>query len=251
MPISLDEFQKLPTDEERELRKEGEKHKVSEFIESLKDPSNVLLGCNLFAKAEPRDQTYVLCMNLSLKPDHESKLFAIETLIREWNKKAFYRFRPNLPEQISPDIQSFLKKEAHQMKPLEDKTLGSLDPSDIQVASELYWKLSKYRSIGQTGASKVLHMMIPRLFVMWDDKIASAYHRLHAGHKVQEESCYQQFMRTCNEIAAVILSGVTEEELSARHPSFKAFGFRKTLAKMLDECNYAEFTLQKQKTRKK
>jgi hypothetical protein len=251
MPISPDEFRKLPTDEERELQKEKEKDKISQFIESLKDPSNILIGCNIFTKAEPRDQTYVLCIGLSLKPDLNSKLYAIESLIREWNKKSFYRFRPKQLNKISPDIQSFLRQEGSRIESLESKTLGHLDLSDIQLVSELYWKLSEYDSIGQTGASKALHMMMPRLFVMWDDNIASAYHRLHGGHKVQEALCYQQFMRTSNEVAAAVLSKTSEEELSTKHPNFKAIGYKKTLAKMLDECNYAEFTLGKHKAKSK
>jgi len=251
MPIPLDEFEKLPTDQEREHQKEKEKDKISQFIESLKDPSNILIGCSVFAKAEPRDQTYVLCMNLSLKPDPKSKLYAIESLIREWNKKSFYRFRPKQLNKISPDIQSFLRQEGGRIGSLESKTLGHLDLSDIQLVSEVYWELSEYDSIGQTGASKALHMMIPRLFVMWDDNIATAYHRLHESHKVQEALCYQQFMRTCNEVAAAVLSKTSEEELTTKHPNFKSTGFRKTLAKMLDECNYAEFTLKKEKVKSK
>jgi len=251
LPISLDKFRELPAFEEREVQKEKERQKISQFIEWLKDPSNVIIGCNVFARSEPRDQIYVLCMNLAAEPDPKGKLFAIDSLLREWNKKSFYRFRPDLLEKITPDIQDFLRQQGHQIETLEGTTLGHLDSSEVQLASELYWKLSKYESIRQTGASKALHMMVPRFFVMWDDKISSAYHRLHSGHKVQEAACYQEFMRTCNEIAESVMSKASEKELSTKHPSFKVSGFKKTLAKMIDECNYAEFTLKKQKAKSK
>jgi len=243
LPIPLNKFRKLPTFEEDEIRKRNERQRISQFIESLKDPSKVLAGCNAFTRMEPRDQTYVLCMNFAAKPDPKSKLFAIDSLLREWNKKSFYRFRPNLLEKISPDVESFMKKEGHQIESLEVNTLGHLDPSEIQLTSDLYEKLSKYESIGRTGASKVLHMMVPKVFVMWDDNICDAYHLLHSGHKAQEGTCYRQFITTSNEIADSVLSKTSEEELSIKHPSFQVSGFKKTLAKMIDECNYARFTL--------
>jgi len=242
MPISYEEFRRLPTLEE-EKRKVGEQvEKVSKFIEELKEPSNLLAGCRKFVEGEPRDYLYILCSYFSASSNSRGKVFAVDKLLREWNI-SYYRYRPSLKQRICNDLDNFLKGNNPQLASLQAKMLGQLDSSDIEVTSGLYEALSKYYSIGQTGASKVLHIFIPKVFVMWDDFICKEYHHLHSGHKPQDIVCYREFVKTCNEVAKAIRTKISEEELSICHPSFEVSGFKKTLAKMIDECNYAQFTL--------
>ena len=54
--------------------------------------------------------------------------------------------------------------------------------------------------------------------------------------------CYADFMNTCNEIATKVLEKISKEELSRNHPAYSELHHIRTIAKMLDECNYCWFT---------
>jgi hypothetical protein len=113
-----------------------------------------------------------------------------------------------------------------------------------QQISDIFDTFSSKSSILTTGASKALHMINPKLFVMWDNTIRTFYHRLHddyARSSSPVETCYVKFLTTCNQIA---VSLETEYEwLMKAHPSFEVYGFSKSIPKMIDECNFVRFFL--------
>lgn len=126
---------------------------------------------------------------------------------------------------------------------LEDARLGE----DIK---SIFLEFSSKRSIGFTGASKVLHLLNPHLFMMWDASIRKAYHKLHKRcHKEGDEECYLEFLKQSQEIVEAILSRISEDALWREHLKFvdkefmNAFSFREGILKMLDECNYVRFKL--------
>ncbi len=51
------------------------------------------------------------------------------------------------------------------------KKMKKIEPEIKKIYSELY----KYKGIKITGAPKLMHLKIPKLFVMWDDRIKKYY----------------------------------------------------------------------------
>jgi hypothetical protein len=90
-----------------------------------------------------------------------------------------------------------------------------------------------------TGASKILHVINPNLFVMWDMRIRTAY-RVRSGGDGFAYS--RRFLRKMQEIARAAVDeckqhlGLTEEE--AVH---YICGCGDTLAKVIDEYNWATY----------
>ena len=127
---------------------------------------------------------------------------------------------------------------------LEGLYLGS-DHFDLYLdeIKRVYGVWQSMKSIRMTGASKILHFLVPWLFVPWDDAIRKFYHSEcnHTGHTVGDPDCYLEFMKTCNEIAAALLEKCKCRDyryLSYLHPAYIARGDIRTIPKMLDECNY-------------
>ena len=89
-----------------------------------------------------------------------------------------------------------------------------------------------------TGTSKVLHMLNPQLFVMWDNKIRGGY---ACSESAQSYSC--SFLPR---IQMVLTKAIKEAEkqlgLDHNHAIEKLCQRGHTLAKVVDEYNYVKFT---------
>ena len=119
-----------------------------------------------------------------------------------------------------------------------------------ETIKKIFQEFSSKKSIRPTGASKILHMLNPYVFIMWDRKIREAYHKLHAkNHKPDSPNCYLEFFKQSQEIVKTILSKRSEDDIWNDHLTFvdkdfmAAFSLKESILKMLDECNYIRFTL--------
>jgi hypothetical protein len=167
----------------------------------------------------------------------------IQTLLLSWNA-LYYQYKPTLTNEIIPDLLEFLGTSEKEMNGLRHTKLGRVTDDELQIVSQVFGKLSKFESVGTTGAAKALNLLFPEVFVMWDTHIREAYHdffHLHNNeiHVNGDSTCYASFMRTNNEIASILLP--YEEKLKRQHPVFER-GIDRSIAKMIDEANYARFT---------
>ncbi len=89
-----------------------------------------------------------------------------------------------------------------------------------------------------TAASKILHIINPGLFLMWDGAIIRGY----GGHV--ERLLYADFLRRMQMLAKCAIKQVKENE--SHHSDETAIasltGCKHTLAKTLDEYNYMKYT---------
>jgi hypothetical protein len=92
-----------------------------------------------------------------------------------------------------------------------------------------------------TGASKILHTILPSLFVMWDASIRPGY----AVIGMPSDYASKYLIRIQKQVKEAIMSYVHEfgcdREVAVRAIIKKGNG--RTLAKLIDEYNYAKFTL--------
>ncbi len=103
------------------------------------------------------------------------------------------------------------------------------------------------RRYESTGASKILHMVHPRLFVMWDNAIAAGYAAayLGVGQSLKKAADYAHAFLPLVQLVA--LRAVKEHESTRSAPIDEAVATLTacghTLAKVIDEYNYVKFTL--------
>jgi len=106
----------------------------------------------------------------------------------------------------------------------------------IKRADELlsvFRQLMKVKHLGPTGVSKVLHLLNPKFFIMWDREIARAY-----GVNPNPEG-YLEFTLMMRELGRKVLS-MCSERYGWRNPEAElARKYRgKPLTKLLDEYNW-------------
>ncbi|MEM2179118.1 MAG: hypothetical protein QXI49_07555 [Candidatus Methanomethylicaceae archaeon] len=145
-------------------------------------------------------------------------------------------------EQLTKQLHNY--KEAFQK--LLNKSLLNInfDNEEIKNAIKKVYNSVKIKHIGATAISKILHLLNPELFVMWDDDIRKKYKV--AGN----EKGYLEFLKLVKrEIEEVIEDKAkkircSKEEIIKRIcqelPSNKLGKEykRKSLAKLIDEYNW-------------
>jgi len=180
-----------------------------------------------FDKSENRGSYYPMFLNMIEKGfETEAFLFILST----WN---FATFRYVMKEF---DLNNF-RKVVKTLKPYFNKfkglSINNINFDDYQKdIKHIFDTLSKIKGIQYTGASKLMHLTIPEVFVMWDGYIRKAYE-----FKVGDSDDYFNFLKKMQRE----FKNVKKEK-------------NQTLAKCIDEYNYVMFTipaLEKNKNRKK
>ena len=85
--------------------------------------------------------------------------------------------------------------------------LASMDKSILEIdldqmgdeIKEIFKKISSIRNVGPTSASKILHLLKPQLFIMWDMDIAKTY-RVKTS-----PTGYLEFLKRCQLILRSII----------------------------------------------
>ncbi len=223
-------------------------HSIQDFRKKLENPHFLMGGCKIFQQIEHRDVAYIIARryieNNSSKNDF---ILAAKMFLLFWNDR-LYRANPTykdlLQDQLSVTYDATFPR-------IHDLTNIAIDTPDIDKIADTIYELFRIcylkDAIGIVGAAKLLHLLKPDLFMIWDNEIITNYHKLHMlnqnSHiKDSRDLCYVEFLRNCNGIAKAISARTNIEKLQIEHPSYAHFGFKKTLAKMIDECNFTHFT---------
>jgi len=161
--------------------------------------------------------------------------------LKTWNIRNVNRIIPNLLGEALKELNKYFNV-------LRGKSLLSLNFDEkvnvegqemkiSDVIKEIYKRLSNVNGIGSTSASKIMHGVIPELFMMWDESIRKGY-----GY-ADNETGYLRFMCEMQRILRRVIEtyGRSPEELCREaYPDTK-----KPLTKLLDEFNYMKFTKKK------
>ncbi len=169
-----------------------------------------------FTKKELRWDYYPMFLKLMDKGcEIEAYMFILST----WN---FARFRYAMKEF---DLDAFVAK-VRKLSPLFVK-MESEDFATINIdkyASEIktiFKTLAKIKGIEATGSPKLMHLKLPRVFVMWDSYIRDAY-----AYENGDADDYVCFLK----------------EMQKKFSGLKGPADR-TLAKAIDEHNYKKYTM--------
>lgn len=161
------------------------------------------------------------------------------------------KWKCRLPYECAPKLTEALQRVEQLLQPLRGCDIESVDllaPIDMKdgtlrtltliekAFNRIYTVKAGRRTVGFTAASKILHMAVPRFFVMGDEKIREAY---GCG---DNEKGYANFMFRMNLLARDLISQANgDKERILNCSKWK----RRTLARLLDNFNYTVFTLGK------
>jgi len=179
-----------------------------------------------FDELENRGSYYPMFLNMIEKGfETEAFLFILST----WNfatfRYAMKDFDLNNFKEIVDNLKPYFEK-------FKGKSFETINFNDYEEdIKHIFDILSKIKGIQYTGASKLMHLTIPEVFVMWD-----AYIRKEWGFKTGYAEDYFNFLKKMQDE----FKGIKKEK-------------GETLAKCIDEYNYVKFTLpalEKQRERK-
>jgi hypothetical protein len=231
LPISREDFGRLPDPEQT-------KKEIAACVLRMRNPESFLEGCRQYVNSEKRDGVYLVALEYAKRHENspQGALFAAQTLLLAWGTR-FYSSRMRQVQMVRDDLARLYEENRDAFERLSGTTISRITEPDLSTASELFRSFSACDSIKWTGASKALHVRSPETFVMWDQDIRVGYHLLHSPHDVV--ACYGEFMKTSNDVARDLVAGMGEDQLALQHPNFESTHFKRTLAKMIDEYNFA------------
>jgi hypothetical protein len=182
----------------------------------------------MFEAVEPRDLFYRLSLYLMKQTEGSSGSFsrveALAVLLQTWNHSYYQRLRIPFDAAHFAAIESLLSEHERTLAAFARRSIDSLVPADEAPVRALYREFAAV--LGQTGASKALHVLAPRFFPLWDGPIAGAAYGLYAR---DDRDYWRLLCATAEQVEAV-----GGEAALGRNP-----------LKAIDEYNYCRYTLKR------
>lgn len=181
-----------------------------------------------FTEKDFRWDYYPMLLNL-MEKGYEIEAFLL--ILATWNSSRF-RFVMN-----KFDLYAFKKKVNRLAKffnKMQHEDFKTIDFNKYSCEIRAIFKmLSGIKGVESTGASKLMHLKLPKVFVMWDKRIREVY-----GYMTGDAEDYFVFLK----------------DMQEKFSSIKIKSDR-TLAKLIDENNYIKITMsalnkEKQKNKK-
>lgn len=209
------------------------------FFENMKNPEFVKKQCKKYHESEERDCVYLVVMRfLKQNRSQEDLLLGLRTLLLDWNA-GYYRPRPDKRRSLERDLRNALKVSENELKNLAEERLERIRSQEKASSIRKVFKTFMNHLTSGVSVTKALHVINPELFMVWDRDIRAVYHKVHGyGHIEGNEECYLKFMEQCRSMIESLLNTTYEEDIIRADPTYKKYGFRETLAKTMDECNY-------------
>jgi len=229
------------------------------------DYKELLQGCAGYIEEEKRDVIYKIALRLisEAKWMPEELTEAIGILLLTWNSSFYTRYGSFDFDKL----EDFISRNVEALKSYCGRDILSyshMDDSPVQrLFAELMETLKSVRRVARTpvGTAKALHLLAPRFFSFWDDKIAEKY-GVYWGQ--QSEKAPQSFIEFQNKIVQVAngvlrsyqLENNTTTETALKNLCEKLYPHvasavystkppvSKSLVKMIDEYNYAKYTME-------
>lgn len=149
--------------------------------------------------------------------------------------------------EIHADIFPALKNFEH--RTIADISLTTDAINSLCIIFDRIANCCRGRRFESTDTSKILHAMIPELFVMWDDKIKKGVIGIRNSAREYDGRCYaNEYLPKMQKFAKRILSSYVAEnggDYKNAYMQVTQMFDGITLAKLIDELNYLRFTKQR------
>lgn len=196
----------------------------------------------IFYEKEKRAGFFPMSMNLIKKGD---KIEGIILLLSTWNFGSFRYAVKDFDIGNFIGIMGGLEPLFDQIKDENFRTIHF--DTHSQIILNIYNKLSNIKGVQHTGASKVMHLMSPKIFVMWDgfirgEKNKEFYDKISINNKYNTT----EYKKYAPPKAETYLSFL--KDMQARFKGIKYEDTEeKSLTKAIDEFNYVTITMEIQK----
>jgi hypothetical protein len=220
---------------------------------------DLIKACQFYSKQENRDYQYPISLNAVQDNFGNSQVMAsaIADLLRLWHQY-FYRFGDFSQSHIKQCIDDKLKI-IHMFKSLNIRDL-SFKEIEIKNINELFSGFlnatagtnSRFTRRSPTAVSKVLNLLAPKCFPLWDKAISLQYDCwwVYSDFGFTE---YIKFMRISKQQCIGLVTrysrsnniqnlDMAEQKLIQDCQSVSNISYRPSLLKLIDEYNYAKFT---------
>jgi len=188
-------------------------------------------GCIEYEKREQRDSMYKVASFLIANYWGQTADMAdgLGVLLLTWNN-AFYRYEPFSFEMLQKcieenwsAIESFRQRDILSYSPDDDHDIQKLFTSFL-IALRIASGKNEGRA-SPVGVAKALHLLCPKFFPIWDDKIARAYNCQYS------KSSGKQYVSFCQ-----IAMQMAEQLATSAHRKDRP------ILKLIDEYNYSRYT---------
>lgn len=179
--------------------------------------------CKEFRKIEGRASFY----DIAIEIVDSHPLQAVIIILATWNVGRF-RFMVSNPQNLI-DLKNALEKYKPLFKKVKSGDFQTVNFDKIgKTVKQIYSLLSKVKGVEYTGASKIMHLLNPNLFVMRDNGIRKKY-KVEVNPKDFLE--FQKLMQK-------LFGNIKWDEPT------------KALPKAIDEYNYVKYTFPELKKRR-
>jgi hypothetical protein len=153
-------------------------------------------------------------------------------------------------EAILPDLRSL---GTFSIRDVDLGTVGDSPSPTVHVIENCYDSIRNSKhNVGATATAKILHILHPDLFVMWDNPILLCFEEGTRGKVNDSGAGYREYLRVMQQTANHITQEFKEAELypppssgtTPEHYLFTQLKYRhaKTMAKYLDEYHWVLIT---------
>ena len=182
----------------------------------------------IFEAAEPRDLFYKLSLYLMEQAEARcgpfSRAEALAVLLQTWNRSYYQRQRHPFDAVHFAAIERLLSEHEQLLAEFSTRAIAPVRLADEDPVRALYGAFEAV--LGQTGASKALHLLAPRFFPLWDVAIAEVAYGLYTR---DDRDYWRLLCATAEQVEAV-----GGESALGRNP-----------LKAIDEYNYCRYTLKR------
>jgi len=169
-----------------------------------------------FTEKEVRWDYYPMFQKLM---DKGCEIEAFMFILSTWN---FARFRYVMREFDLDAFTDTIKKLNHSFQKMQHEDFKTMNFNNYaDDIKHIFKALADIKGIEATGTPKLMHLKLPKVFVMWDSYIRKAY-----GYNKGDAEDYVAFLK----------------DMQKRFADSKVDSSR-TLAKLIDEHNYTKFTM--------
>jgi len=169
-----------------------------------------------FTEKEVRWDYYPMFQKLM---DKGCEIEAFMFILSTWN---FARFRYVMREFDLDAFTDTIKKLNHSFQKMQHEDFKTMNFNNYaDDIKHIFKALADIKGIEATGTPKLMHLKLPKVFVMWDSYIRKAY-----GYNKGDAEDYIAFLK----------------DMQKRFADSKVDSSR-TLAKLIDEHNYTKFTM--------
>lgn len=182
-----------------------------------------------FSKQAREDTAYLRCVWIMRERPMTQRAARTRDIVLFLNTWACHLPREPAVQAMS----SWIREHVEPLVRLESVGLADEDflervPEMMELYGSVLALKAEIPTMGDTAASKFLHVLLPDPFVMWDNNIKPFARD------------YEDFLTEMHRLARRLVaeSGVAPEEIEEWLQDHLGYGVRKTLAKYLDEYNW-------------